>query len=362
MTWENAGKIRLAVIQPTPFCNIDCKYCYLPARSAVERMPPNTLEETCRFLMSNPERLGEKLAIAWHAGEPLTVPRTFYESAFSLLARLAPRSLKIENWFQTNGTLIDNEWCDFMHRWNVKIGVSLDGPRWIHDANRVTRSGCGTFDRVIRGIECLQAKGLDFDVFTVITDKALNCPQEMWAFYLGLKVKSILFNFEEIQGYSDYLLVASRATARRCVFGPFSRPYWISATARHRQIYIREPRSFHRSSMSLTGDVETRWTESVPLAIVSIAWNGRCLHLFPPELLGIKRYSLRRDFVFGNALQNLHTMNGILTDSKFQSVYADIVSGIGRCKRSCFHTIACAAEALRPQSCLRMAPSIRAKL
>jgi len=80
-------------------------------------MSRETLEQSFRFLLEEPSRLVDPLVIAWHAGEPLAIPIEFYESAFTLLERMAPKSLKIENWFQSNATLITQDWCDLIQRW-----------------------------------------------------------------------------------------------------------------------------------------------------------------------------------------------------------------------------------------------------
>jgi uncharacterized protein len=90
-------KVHMAVIQPTPFCNIDCKYCYLPGRNALQRMTTETVEQAFRFLFREPQRLAAKLVVAWHAGEPLTMPLPFYEFAFDIQQRLAPGLVHIEN-------------------------------------------------------------------------------------------------------------------------------------------------------------------------------------------------------------------------------------------------------------------------
>src|SRR6478752_4117362 len=117
-------KVHLAVFQPTSFCNIDCKYCYLPGRSAASRMSQETVEQAFRFFLKNPARLADPFVITWHAGEPLAMPIEFYESAFLLLERMSPGTPRIEHWFQTNGTLLNQAWCDLIKRWQIKVGVS----------------------------------------------------------------------------------------------------------------------------------------------------------------------------------------------------------------------------------------------
>src|SRR5579864_9083680 len=125
----------LVVIQATPFCNVNCRYCYLPNRSSTKRITHQTLERTFRFLFSSP-RLSDPVSIVWHAGEPLVLPISFYENAFRIAEEYNTRSMQVVHCFQTNGTLINQAWCDFIKLYDVKIGVSLDGPRYINDRNR----------------------------------------------------------------------------------------------------------------------------------------------------------------------------------------------------------------------------------
>jgi uncharacterized protein len=141
-------KTRLIIIQATPFCNVNCRYCYLPHRSSTKRIDDRTLKRTFEFLFAEP-RLSDPVSIVWHAGEPLVPPISFYENAFRIAERCNTQGVRIVHSFQTNGTLINQDWCDFIKRHDVKIGVSLDGPQHIHDTQRIDRAGRGTFDRTM---------------------------------------------------------------------------------------------------------------------------------------------------------------------------------------------------------------------
>src|SRR6185437_12068561 len=95
--------------------------------------------------------------IIWHSGEPLVVPIEFYDFAFRQFESVSGGRLAIEHWFQTNGTLISQKWCDFAQRWQIRIGVSVDGPEWLHNLHRVNKVGHGTFADVLRGINLLRS-------------------------------------------------------------------------------------------------------------------------------------------------------------------------------------------------------------
>ena len=162
--------IQLVVIQPTPFCNIDCRYCYLPDRGNKSVIA----EETIAKLFSQIFATGwvkEGFSVVWHAGEPMVLPTEFYRRAFALIDELKPTDIDLTHAFQTNGTLIDDPWCDFFTEAKVNVGVSVDGPQRLHDINRRSRSGRGTFDRTIAGIRRLHARGVPFHVISVLSPR-----------------------------------------------------------------------------------------------------------------------------------------------------------------------------------------------
>jgi uncharacterized protein len=88
--------------------------------------------------------VGDSLDIIWHAGEPLVLPIAYYEKAFRAIERLTPARTNVHHSFQTNGTLINDDYCRFFKANAARVGVSIDGPQEIHNTNRTTRSGKGT--------------------------------------------------------------------------------------------------------------------------------------------------------------------------------------------------------------------------
>jgi uncharacterized protein len=124
-------RIELLVIQPTPFCNIDCRYCYLPQRHSKAVVSWETLANLFTQIFAS-GWIGDCLSVVWHAGEPLVMPLEFYRNAFRLIERLKPAQLAVAHSFQTNGTLIDEPWCEFFADERVSVGVSIDGPKRRH--------------------------------------------------------------------------------------------------------------------------------------------------------------------------------------------------------------------------------------
>ena len=173
----------LLVLQPTPFCNIDCSYCYLSNRRSTARMSFETLALICRRVFESP-RLGSQLEVAWHGGEPLVVPLAWYEDAIALMAERRPASLQLTHRFQSNGVLLNENWARFFARINARVGLSIDGPADLHNANRRTRRGQGTHDKAMRAVRLLQDQGLPFHVITVLTERALDYPERLFDFYV----------------------------------------------------------------------------------------------------------------------------------------------------------------------------------
>lgn len=189
---------QLVVIQATPFCNIDCNYCYLPNRSDKRTISEATLTAICRALSSF-EYTRPSIEVLWHAGEPLVLPPEFYDRAFRIMREcLGP--IGHRHIIQTNGTLLTQGWCDFIKREQVSIGLSIDGPADVHDANRPYRSGRGSFDRTLRGLRLLQENGITFSVIMVLTSASVTQYERIWDFCVEHGLQRIAFNAEEIEG------------------------------------------------------------------------------------------------------------------------------------------------------------------
>src|SRR5580700_1457538 len=140
------GCLELVIMQATPFCNIDCKYCYLPDRLSTDRMSPETAARAIRRVLES-RFAGKSLTLVWHAGEPLVPGVPYYRKVFAAIdeacsewQQSSRRDVEIEHSFQTNGLLINEEWCRFFAESpHVRVGISLDGPARLHDLHRRTR-------------------------------------------------------------------------------------------------------------------------------------------------------------------------------------------------------------------------------
>jgi len=178
--FEPALQTRLLILQPTPFCNIDCSYCYLPDRGDRSRMTVETVAAVAQRLLED-GLLGPELSVVWHAGEPLAAPPDFYEAAFGVLQQALGAHSELTHCIQTNATLIDERWCELFLRHGVKIGVSIDGPAALHDRHRRTRGGRGTHAQVMRGVALLRRHGIPCRRPGTSRASSSNSPPPNWA-------------------------------------------------------------------------------------------------------------------------------------------------------------------------------------
>ena len=332
-------RIQTIVLQPTPFCNIRCKYCYLPTRDDTSVMDLDIVVASFEKVFDSPYA-GGQITVIWHAGEPLVLPVSYYESVFRAIEKLRPSSIEIRHSFQTNGTLLTKEWCDLIRRWNVGIGVSIDGPRHMHDANRVTRSGKGTFDRAIRGARLLKQEGIQFHVISVLSKEALECPEELHAFYVAEGIEDVCFNVEESENdHISELMTLSRESMRD-KFNDFLQRFWTISRQNPGISFIREidgliPRIFRPEDAPLNNE------QVEPLAMLNIDCNGN-VSSFSPELLGYKneRYN---NFIVGNVHED--TIEQMLTSKVMEAMTTDIRAGVEACRKECGYFSLCGGGA-----------------
>jgi hypothetical protein len=132
-------------------------------------------------------------SVVWQGGEPLLAGLPFFQRVVALQAQYAPRGTVLSNAVQTNGVLLNDAWAQFFATYRFFVGVSLDGPAPLHDARRVDAAGRGTFRRVRRGLEHLRARGVAFNVLTVVGPHNVDRGAELVAFYRGEGLRWVQF-------------------------------------------------------------------------------------------------------------------------------------------------------------------------
>jgi len=327
-------RIQLVVIQPTPFCNIDCRYCYLPDRGNKAIVA----EETLINLFSQIFASGwaeNGVSVVWHAGEPLVLSTDFYRRAFRLIDNLKPPELVLTHAFQTNGTLIDDEWCGFFLEHDVNVGVSVDGPQRLHDINRRSRAGRGTFDRAIAGIRRLRQRGVPFHVISVLSAESLGAPREMFDFYVSEGIDRVCFNVEESEG--DHVSRSFGQTGIEDAYYNFLHEFWrLAAASPGKFAFIREIDDATR--LVLRPKDAVFFNQLVePFAITSMDWAGN-IATFSPELLGLKNAGYN-DFILGNI--NRDQLTEVARGRVFEKMTADIAAGVELCRQRCEYFSIC---------------------
>ena len=322
-----AGVLELLVVQATPFCNVDCSYCYLPDRSSKARMSDATLQRLFNGLLSSPLP-SDDLTILWHAGEPLVPGVDYYQRAITVIQEANRRGLRISHSFQTNGTLIDQAWCDFFKTNGVNVGVSLDGPRHLHDRHRKTRNGRGTFDSVMRGVSLLQTNEVPFHVITVLTRDSLGCARELYDFYRESGITRVGFNIEEIEG--DHHISSLQDSSITFEVRSFFSDLFALVERDPSKLEVREFSGALDIILNPQRDCYGN-PQAEALRIVSVGVNGD-ISTFSPELLGYSREPYG-SFVFGNVHDD--DVLSFLSSPKLRRVDADIQSGVERCRKNC---------------------------
>ena len=153
-------------------CNLDCEYCFFLSKEMLYpgsrfRMAAELQETYIRQLLEAHARAPE-VVVAWQGGEPTMMGLDFFRRSVELERALARPGQRILNTIQTNGTLLDDEWGEFLKENDFLVGISIDGPREMHDAYRVDKGGKPTFDRVLQGLHVLQRHEIDWNVLTTI--------------------------------------------------------------------------------------------------------------------------------------------------------------------------------------------------
>ena len=323
---------RLLVLQPTPFCNIRCDYCYLPDRDDRSRMPLAVVQHAVQRLVDD-GLLGDQLTVIWHAGEPLAVPPAFYEDAFDAVRRIAGPTCQVTQAIQTNAMLIDDAWCDLFQRHAVQVGVSIDGPAFLHDRHRVTRRGQGTHARTMRGLERLRAHSIPFHAIAVVTAQALAHADAFADFFEALGTTEVGCNFDEAEGAHARSSVQGQEAAHQA----FLARLFERADASGGRLKLREQtQTWRRLDPSLPrmrrqGLDSPDNAQVLPFAIVNVGWQGD-FGSFSPELLGLPSADFG-GFTLGNVLQGGYLAS--TRSARFERLWSAIRQGTEACRQTC---------------------------
>ena len=153
-------------------CNLDCAYCFFLSKEMLYpgsrfRMAEDLLELYIRQLVESHAGVPE-VQVAWQGGEPTLMGLDFFRRSTDLVERYLAPGQRAAYSIQTNGTLLDDDWASFLAEHGFLVGISIDGPRALHDAYRVNKGGKGSFDQVMNGLAALRAGGVEWNALTTI--------------------------------------------------------------------------------------------------------------------------------------------------------------------------------------------------
>jgi len=327
-------RTRLLILQSTPFCNIDCAYCYLPDRNSTARMSMQTLALAARRLVED-GLLDAELSVVWHAGEPMVLPPGYYEESIGLLQDTLGSRCRLRLSLQTNGLLVTPAWCDLIRRHEISLGVSVDGPAVLHDLKRRTRRGGATHASVVEGMNQLRQAGIPFHAIAVVHAETLRQPDAFLDFFVEQGVREVGCNFDEAEGAHARSSLEGHDDLHRA----FLQRLLERTAAPDSAVEVRELAWARRQLLAPAPQTrwrDQRWPENaqvLPFALLSVAHDGGYA-TFSPELLG-QPWREGGHFVLGNVHQS-----GYLASSNhpmFQQSWRAILQGVHACAASCAH-------------------------
>ena len=187
-----------------PICNLDCRYCFYLEKQVLYpdtskwAMPPDVLESYIRQYIQQQDT--DQIHFAWQGGEPTLLGVEYFRNIVALQAKYA-NGKQIDNAFQTNGVLLNDAWGEFFSEQHFLVGISIDGPRELHDAYRVDKGGQPTFERVMRGISFLKKHAVEFNTLTTVHRKNSHHALDVYRFLQ-----------QNGSGYMQFIPIVERAS------------------------------------------------------------------------------------------------------------------------------------------------------
>lgn len=185
MLTQTAAGFHILAKPTGAICNLDCKYCFFLSKEQLYpgsrfRMPDEILETYLRQYIQS--QRGPEVEVAWQGGEPTLMGLDFFQRAVELAEQYKQPHQTVRYTMQTNGVLLNDDWGQFFKTHHFLIGLSLDGPRELHNAYRVDKGGQGSFDKVMRATRLLQTHQVEFNILTTVHAANADHPLEVYRF------------------------------------------------------------------------------------------------------------------------------------------------------------------------------------
>ena len=330
---------QLVVIQATPFCNLECEYCYLPDRLNSSRITVELLQRIFEQLRTSSLIRGP-FTLLWHAGEPLVAGLDFFEMCLGLAKDIldTPGRPRFSHCVQTNAVLLNHQWLRLFRSHQVNVGVSIDGPAEIHDSARRFRTGAGSHAAVMRGIETLRGGGYPFSAIAVVRRATLPHALEFFEFFRSLGASRLGLNVEEQEG-ANARSSLEPASTRHAIQDFYRELIRLNLQAGF-PLRIRELQPFEaalRGHPFSPADIFNAFRPAEPFDIISFDYRGN-VSTFSPELIGTKAAAYN-DFILGNILED--RLDNLATSRAFLNLRDDILRGIRACEDTCGYFKVC---------------------
>jgi uncharacterized protein len=228
---DNAPPGYHVLVKPTgAICNLDCKYCFFLSKEMLYpgsrfRMADELLETYIRQLLESHQ--APEMTMAWQGGEPTLMGLDFFKLSVEYVNKYKRPGQRVSHSMQTNGTKLDDEWGAFFKENDFLIGLSVDGPKEIHDTYRVNKGGAGSFDQVMRGWEVLRKHEVEYNILCTVHAANAGHPLEVYRF----------FRDELKANFIQFIPIIERATAD---FLPLANVGWSERAGGERPLYLQE--------------------------------------------------------------------------------------------------------------------------
>ncbi|MES2006309.1 MAG: cyclophane-forming radical SAM peptide maturase AmcB [Bacteroidota bacterium] len=306
------------VLQPTTTCNLNCTYCYLADRDTHHNMSI----ETANAISESIEKIGKPILLIWHGGEPLATGKQHFINLLNVFEKLRLKKI-IRHCIQTNATLIDAEWCELFKYYEIKVGISTDGPDE-YNQNRVNWANKQVTSKIMAGINFLKQYKIRFSVICVLSEKHLQNAKLLYDYFVELGCSSVGFNSPEREGSND--LVAKDF--------PELQNFWKELYQAWNHNPVIRVRELTYALSWIDSSIRRGTTRFIPKLldlIPTISWNGNVVAL-SPEFSGVHAPKYE-NFILGN-------INHVGLDQIIQLLpeihyYKEYVEGIHQCEKKC---------------------------
>jgi uncharacterized protein len=335
---QSVESISFIIIQATNLCNLNCTYCYLDGRKTPGRISFDTVDVLFKKL-SESSYIQKPIKVNWHAGEPLVAGIDFYKEAFKIARKYFSKD-EISHLFQTNATLITEEWVRFFIEEDVKIGISCDGPAHIQDLQRVNWAGKGMSKYVQRGIDLLRKHNIRLQGLCVITNNNIDYPNEVYDYFKENQFKNLAFNLEEVEAIHKHTSFTSLSDEEvKNKYNRFLKTFFTRMKADNYVIELREF-SYWGSLIQEKSNNSAYKVPRTPFGISTLSFDKEGnIVAFAPELLsGIPEN--KKEFVVGN-IHEIDSLGSIQQDPRYQYQLDAIVEGIKKCEATCSYFDLC---------------------